>query len=84
MFGPIPTKGGDVVISYSGNAAPDYCIWLVDSDNQQKPKGSVGTIRVGTRAEAEDTAHEIASDTRGRIFIADEDSGEWDRLLSHI
>jgi hypothetical protein len=84
MFGPIPTKGGDVVISYSGGVASDYCVWLVDNDGQQRPEGASGSIRVETRAEADDTAHEIASDTHGRIFIADDDTGEWDRLLSHV
>ena len=84
MFGRMPTKGGDVVISYSGSVASDYCVWLVDSDGQQRPQGSSGSIRVETRGEADDAAHEIASGTHGRIFILDDDSGEWDRLLSRV
>jgi len=84
MFGPIPTKGGDVVISYSGTVPTDYLVWLADKDGQQRPAESSGDIRVGTRAEAEEKADGIASDSHGRIFIVDQDSGQWDRVLLRI
>ncbi len=77
VTGPMPTRFGDVIILVSSKAGSTHLVCPVATDAQQG--GTADRHTVLGLAAAEDKARSLVVPA-GRIFLRDQDSGEWKEL----
>lgn len=81
-MGPIPTRDGDVVITYDRSVPTDHVLWTVLDDGQQQPGwilSAVVILRSG-RLSARTLAGHMARVTGGAVFYHELTDGTWTRL----
>jgi hypothetical protein len=78
----IPTKDGDVVISYRASKPILFLVWQVIADGQKAPSKLVGSKTFPTLREAITHAEPFTAVGNGVIHLLDEDSGSWQKLAT--
>ena len=80
MIGEIPTRHGDVLILKKAAARSLCLVCPVVADGQQG--GTADRHDVSSRPRAEAIARGLVVHPAGRIYLKDQDSGEWEQLLN--
>ena len=79
MTGEIPTRVGDVLILTAAGGGTIHLVCPVSADGDQS--GTTSRHDVSGRPEAEATARRLVV-PGGRIFLKDQESGEWEHILN--
>ena len=80
MTGDIPTRFGDVLILTTAAAGSICLVCPVTADGQQG--GPADRHDVSSRPRAEAIASGLVVRPAGRIYLKDQDSGEWEQILN--
>jgi hypothetical protein len=75
--GPMPTKGGDIVVECNDGTEPSFAIWHVVVDGQQKTRRDTVISTAKRRSVAHGLALTLARESRTVFFVIDTASGVW-------
>ena len=80
MTGDIPTRFGDVLILTTAAAGSICLVCPVTADGQQG--GTLDRHDVSSLSRAEAIARGLVVRPEGRIYLKNQDSGEWEQILN--
>ena len=78
MTGPMATRDGDVVIAHRNRTA--FAVWAVTDDGQQEPRPDTHVSIALGRPGALQLGRMIARDSRGAVFVVEQDGVTWTKV----